>query len=368
MKIYLVGGAVRDALLGRKVHDRDFVLIGATAETFCARFPAARRLGRSATYILRGEEYTLSAAPDILSDLASRDLTVNALARDEEGRLHAHPQALADLEQRVLRPVRLDNFLSDPLRVFRAARLAALFPHFSRHELLGEAMRATTERGLLSAIAAERVGQEVRRACSSTNPGLFLRLLADHGALDPWLSELASAARIPAGPPPHHQRSLLAHLVALSDRLAGDPLAVWMAICHDLGKAVTDPGLWPQHHGHDRSGEPLARGLGHRLRLPGRLIEAGAIAARWHMLAGRYGELRPATKVKLLMRLHRSNLIAPLFRLVAADQGTDYLSQARKDLARLIALHLPQHLQGLGTRSGEQLHQLRCQAIADGAP
>jgi tRNA nucleotidyltransferase (CCA-adding enzyme) len=368
MEIYLVGGALRDALLGRAVHDRDYVVIGATPELFASRFPAARRLGRSRTFILAGEEYTLSRAPHILADLATRDLTINALARDGEGRLHSLPGALADLERRVLRPVHPENFLHDPLRTYRAARMAALLPDFACHPLLAEAMGATVSGGLLAGIAAERVGREVRRACAAPRPGRFLEQLAEVRAFDPWLSELAAAAHVPAGPSPHHDGSLLAHLVALCDQVAGDPTLVWMAICHDLGKGLTPRAHWPRHHGHDRAGEPLARRLGERLRLPCRLIDAGAAAARWHMLAGRYAELRPATRVALLTALRRGGLLPLLFRLAAADQAVDHLARAVADLERLLAVRLPAHHRSLGRRSGALLHQLRCQALAGPPP
>ncbi len=365
MKIYLVGGAVRDALMGQPVRDRDYVVFGASEADFQDRFPGAKRVGRPRfVYIFHGEEYSLAETTDLQTDLSRRDLTINALARDESGVVYQHPGALADLQARVLRPVAEKNFFDDPLRVYRAARFAAMFPDFKVTAALSELMRKVADSGALSAVAAERVGQEVIRACAAAQPGRFLAVLAETGALSPWLAELASADTVPAGPAPYHDESLLSHLAAVMDRLTGDPLNVWMGLCHDLGKTATDRWQWPSHHRHDRIGETVAEALGRRLKLSNRFIRAGRAAARYHMVAGDYHRLRPGTRVCLLTLLHRQGLVGPLFELVFADRALDFRCGAAEDLRRILDVSLPAENRGKGRRSGLFLHQLRCRALA----
>ena len=365
MKIYLVGGAVRDSLLGRHVNDQDFVVIGATESEFLQNFPATKKIGhRDPLFILGGDEYTLSSSKDIHADLMNRDLTINAIARDETGQLHALPESLSDLEKKILRPIKEDNFFKDPHRVFRAARLAAWFPDFKIDPSLIRVMKKVKERGLLANIAAERVGNELIKACAGKQPGKYLDVLSRAGAMGPWIEEFSSARTIPAGPGKVHPESLLDHTIDVMNRLNGSSLSVWMGICHDIGKTQTNPLFFPRHHGHDKTGETIAAEFGKRLRLPGKFIRAGAVAARWHMVAGQYDQLRPGTKTELLIQLHRCDLVQKLFRLVQADKNMDFSSRVKQDLEHLLSVKLPEGDQRLGKVSGRKLFQLRCQALA----
>ena len=364
LSIFLVGGAVRDRLMGRPVQDRDFVVLGASKQEFLNRFPGAKRVGRRhPVYIVGRDEYILSNAPDIQADLLNRDLTVNALAEDADGRIFGHPEAISDLKQTVLRPISEQNFLNDPLRVFRAARLAACLPNFAIHPSLEQVMASVGGKGRLEGLAAERVGNEVLKACACPKPGRFLALLAHTGALAPWLHERSRATNVPAGPLTHHSGSLLEHVTQVMNRLAGSALLVWMGLCDDLGKTLTDPQQWPKHHGHDLAGEELALNLGNRLRLPNRYIRAGAVAARWHMVAGRYGLLRPGTKVDMLLMLHKCDLVEALFEVVRADKGQDHVTRAHTDTKRILSVRLPGKYHGMGPKAGEMLRQLRCRAL-----
>ncbi|HKK33751.1 MAG TPA: tRNA nucleotidyltransferase, partial [Desulfomicrobiaceae bacterium] len=252
MKFYLVGGAVRDELLHRPVQDHDIVVFGADETTFMQRFPNAIKVGkRTGVYIVQGVEYTLSPARSIREDLETRDLTINAMARDNEGKIISRPQALDDLTRGILRPVAAANFVDDPLRAIRAARFAAWFPDFTVHPDLIRAMELVGRSNLLADVAAERVGNEVIKAGRGPRPGRFLELLTRTGLLAPWFLELHRADTVPAGPPPYHTGSLLDHIATVMNRAAPDPDLVWMALCHDLGKAGTDPGQWPRHHHHE---------------------------------------------------------------------------------------------------------------------
>lgn len=365
MKRYLVGGALRDNLLGREVHDRDFVIIGASEEEFQKRYSGAKRIGnKDSVYIYKGDEYTVSSLPDIHADLLRRDLTINAFAKDEDnGSLVSHPDAFGDLEKKILKPISEENFLRDPLRVFRAARFAAEFPDFQVHPELIRVMTQVGRGGLIAQISAERVGNEVIKACSALSPGRFLLLLSEAGALTPWFHEFEGTEKIPAGPAPYHKESVLEHTAEIMDRLTGSALRVWMGLCHDVGKVCTPSELLPAHHGHDERGEKLAGDLGKRLKLPNKLIKAGGVSAGKHMVAARYNELKTGTKVRLLLLLRRAGIAEEMFELVDADKGKNFLEEANEDTRQILSVRLPEGFKGLGPESGEKLFQLQCQKL-----
>jgi tRNA nucleotidyltransferase (CCA-adding enzyme) len=385
MKILLVGGAVRDMLLGLPVRDRDYLVLDATVEDFLKAYPAAKPVGKTfPVYIHKGEEYSFPRGETLDQDLARRDFTINALAQeisgalaqetsaDNTGALLHHPQALADIQARLLRPASAHSLSDDPLRAYRAARFLAVLPGFTAHPELIDAMRRLAASGSLGEPYAERVGQEVLKACAGPRPGEFLRLLDQGRCLAPWFAELAQASAIPAGPRQYHDASVLEHTAQVMDRLAGDPMAVWMGLCHDLGKTLTPTQELPRHIGHEERGEVLAKALGERLRLPTRLVNAGADAARWHMLAGRYPELRDATRVDLLFRLKSRGVLREMFQLVQAgknrgDTGparnADHLPEAQADLEAALTASLPPAARDQGETSGELLRSLRIKAL-----
>lgn len=364
MRIYLVGGAVRDQLRGVEPVDLDYVAVGGDERELRGRVPGLTRVGQDIPVFVRGgAQYTLSEFATIEEDLGSRDLTVNALARSESGEVVAHAQALSDLRDKILRPVAAANFLADPLRAIRAARFAAVFPGFTVHPDLLRAMREVSTKAL-ERVAAERVGQEVLKACAAPAPGNFLRILQVGDSLVPWLAEFYGAHLLPAGPPLFHEASVLEHTARVMDRCAGDALGCWMALCHDLGKTVTRRELLPHHHGHEEVGADMAEVLALRLRLPNRFRTAGRLAARWHMAAGRYADLRPSTRVRLLLELDKAGVIRSFFRLVAADQGGESLERALRELSVIKSVRLPEKHRDLGPRSADILLQLRCEALA----
>ncbi len=372
MRILLVGGAVRNMLLGRPVRDRDYLVLDATVEDFLRAHPAAKAVGKTfPVFILNGEEYSFPRGPilgesleqSLEQDLAWRDFTINALAQDEHGERFSHPQALEDLNARVLRPASNHSLSDDPVRTFRAARFLAELPGFTPHPELIEAMRQTAASGALKEPFAERVGQEAQKACAAERPGQFLRLLDQGRCLAPWFAELSGASAIPAGPKEHHDASVLEHTAQVMDLLTGDAMRVWMGLCHDLGKVLTPAQELPRHIGHEERGEAAAMTLGERLRLPTRLINAGADAARWHMLAGRYPELRDATRVDLLFRLKSRGVLREMFRLAKADTGQDHLPEAQADLAAALTATLPAQARDQGAASGELLRSLRIQVL-----
>ncbi|MBG3875758.1 HD domain-containing protein [Desulfovibrio oxamicus] len=357
MKTYLVGGAVRDLLLGRPIHDHDVAFEGHAA-CFVRQNPGARKVGRDVdVYLLDGVEH-MPLRGTLDEDLAARDFTINALALAEAGVVHAHPQALRDLADRVLRPASPTALADSPVRAFRAARFAAQFPDFSVHAETLDQMRVVAQRGVLADLPAEQVCRETLKALAAPCPGRYLKVLHAGGCLLPWFAELAGADGVPAGPARYHNGSVLDHVARVMDmaavlaghasrardnvpspsladsatadgagaqaRSARQPppeLAAWMALCHDLGKVTTAADVLPHHYGHEDRGAPLARAMGIRLSMPTRFIEAGEAAARLHMRLARHAELRPGTRVDLLLALHTRGLL-PAMRLLVLADGT----------------------------------------------
>lgn len=393
MLICLVGGAVRDMLLGREVRDHDYLVLDATPGEFEKRFPDAYSVGKAfPVYLVDHDEYafprgadcptcccafgTTDVLNDLARDLSARDLTINAIAlplpdhpalpskAEAWDMATGTPSALADLKSKILRPVGPNALTDDPLRVFRAARFSAELPDFLVHTELMDAMRLAADQNITAGLAPERVGAELRKALNAARPGNFLRLLARAGNLAPWFAELAGAELIPAGPVGHHVNSVLEHSARLMDELAGNELACWMALAHDLGKVLTPREQHPRHHGHDEAGREPALSLGRRLALPNRFIKAGELAAALHMKAGRYPELRPGTRVDLLAEAHSARLVDELFLLVRADHGEDHGPAASQDLAAMLDVHLPEKWQNKGEESGQRLRHLRSEALA----
>lgn len=363
MKFYLVGGAVRDMLLGRCPTEWDFSFSG-PASDFLRAFPDAVQVGKSVRICLwRGRECTPLHDCGPEADLAERDLTINALALDEKGVLLMHPHALEDLQTRTLRPASPHAFSADPARIFRLARFAALWPDWHIHPDAFWQMRAI-DAPTLASIPAERVGRELCKAFAAPAPARFFRILAQGNALMPWFQEMEKARHIPAGPARWHDSSVLEHSLKLMDALTGDPLAVWMALCHDLGKITTPPELLPHHHRHTQTGSPLVSGMVRRLRLSAVHEKAGVLAATEHMKAGNLRQLRIGTRRDLLWRVHLSRLWEPFWKLVDADCGSEVSPQARRERDILLGVRLPPDWQGKGEISAQKLRELHCLALA----
>jgi len=365
MKVYLAGGAVRDLLLGNPIVDRDYLVMEATKLEFMKSFPNAYEVGRAfPVFLLDKHEFSFPRGRTVSEELRARDLTVNALLLNENGELLCHPQGLEDLKNKILRPTSLQAFIDDPLRVFRAARFWARFPDFAPHDELIDALKYVSSNGLLNSIASDRVGVETVKALESPAPGNFLRLLAQGNCLSPWFDEFKNSLNISAGPLPYHDTNVLEHTCRVMDGLAGSEITVWMGLCHDIGKTMTPSDELPKHHRHDSRGIDLAIALTQRLRLSNAHLSAGAKASKWHMIAARYDDLRPGTKVDLLMDLHTARLVRSLFTLIQVDQDKDFQLQAKKDLNRILSVKLKTEEMNHGAESGKRLRELRSQKIS----
>lgn len=327
MKIYLVGGAVRDSLLGLVPGDRDWVVVGATQPQMEAL--GFRAVGKDFPVFLHpdtGEEHALArterksgrgyrgfvvdADPSVTleEDLQRRDFTLNAIARDEEtGELVDPYGGVRDIQDRVLRHVG-PAFVEDPLRVLRAARFMARFAPlgFSVAAETMALMRQMVDSGELDALVPERVWQELRRALASAQPSAFLRTLHECGALGVILPEVDALYGVPQRAEFHPEVDTGRHQEMVSDmaaRLApGDDLAGFAALTHDLGKALTPKDQLPRHIMHEQRGVVPLRELATRLKVPAEHQQLAEAVCREHLNVHRIDELRDATVLELLSR------------------------------------------------------------------
>ena len=401
MDIYLVGGALRDELLGLPVGERDWVVVGATqAEMEQAGF---RPVGRDFPVFLHPdthEEYALArterktapgyrgfvvnASPEVTleEDLLRRDLTVNAIARAADGRLVDPWGGQADLAARVLRHVS-PAFPEDPVRILRTARLAARF-HELGFTVAPETlalMRDMVAAGEADALVPERVWQETRRALETARPDVFLAVLRECGALAVVFPEIDALFGVPQPARWHPEVDTGLHMLLCMQaaaRLGLDAETRFAVLLHDLGKGSTPRENWPSHHGHEDRSVTLARRLCERLRAPTSFRELAEIVARYHGLCHRAAELRPATVLKLLEgtdAFRRPERFAKFLLACEADmKGRTGLEDAGYPQAALLQRALaaaaavdPQPLVAAGL-AGEQLRArlraLRSEAIA----
>lgn len=362
MKWYIVGGAVRDMLLGLDPKDADLAFSG-NADELTAQFPEAFVVGQTVSvYLLQGHECMPLRGGTILTDLMARDLTINALALDEDGILYAHPLALYDLAKGILRPASEHAFFDDPTRIYRLARFGAKFPHFSLHEEGKQQVRSVIKEGLHKALPAERVGNELLKALQYGQASRFFYILHENGALDFWFQELENAAQIPAGPARWHSESLLEHLCAVMDKMSS-PVERWMALCHDIGKLTTDQKILPHHYGHEQRGDALVLNLGKRLCMPNRFIKAGRLIASEHMKARQFHHLKTRTKRDLLYKVHTAHVFDEFWAVAEADCGVPLLEEAQQNLGAMLSVSLPEKWKNRGAQSGEHLRFLQCEAI-----
>lgn len=326
MDTYLVGGAVRDRLLGLPGGDRDFVVVGETPDAMLAA--GFRPVGRDFPVFLHpatGEEYALArterksgrghrgfvvhADPSVTlaQDLERRDFTINAIAQRDDGRLVDPLGGARDLEARVLRHVG-PAFVEDPLRVLRAARfMARLAPlGFSVAPETLALMRDMAAGGELDTLVPERVWQELAKALAAPRPSAFLRTLRDAGALAAVLPEVDALYGVPQRAEFHPEVDTGLHQELVSDmaaRLApGDAVVGFAALAHDLGKARTPPAQWPRHIGHEQAGLAPLQALCARLKVPQEHRDLAVAACREHLNVHRLDELRDSTVHDLLLR------------------------------------------------------------------
>jgi len=323
MKIFLVGGAVRDRLLGRQPHEHDYVVVGATPAELIAL--GYRPVGKDFPVFLHpttGEQYALARterktgqgyygfetrfSPDVTleDDLGRRDLTINAIAQDDDGTLVDPHGGRGDIKARVLRHVSA-AFVEDPLRVLRVARFAArLAPlGFSVAPETMELMRGIVSSGEMAALVPERVWVETERALGEERPAVYFEVLRECGALAAVFPEVAALDGVPQPAKWHPEIDTGVHTMQaleVAASLSPDTTVRFAALVHDLGKGVTPREQWPRHLGHEEAGAALIEKVCARLKVPNEHRDLAVLVARHHAKVHRAAELRPATMLELL--------------------------------------------------------------------
>jgi tRNA nucleotidyltransferase (CCA-adding enzyme) len=326
MKTYLVGGAVRDKLLGLPARDRDWVVTGATPEemTELGFIPVGRdfpvflhpqskeeyALARTERKSGRGYHgFVFHTSPDVTleEDLARRDLTINAMAEDDNGELIDPFNGRRDLEKGILRHVS-GAFVEDPVRLLRVARYAARFAtkYFTIASETMDLLKKITSSGELDSLVAERVWNEIRNALDESAPSMFFQVLRKCGALAVLLPEIDNLFGVPQSPVHHPEIDTGIHTMMVVDVSAGMECsneARFAALVHDLGKGLTPPDILPRHIGHEERGLRLIDELCSRLRVPKEHRTLAKLACEFHTHCHRAAELRPSTMLGLFEKL-----------------------------------------------------------------
>lgn len=329
MQIYLVGGAVRDELLGLKPHEHDWVVVGASPQELLDEgfqqvgkdFPvflhpdtkeeyALARTERKAGKGYHGFEVFADPSVTLVEDLIRRDLTINAIAKSDDGKLIDPYGGVNDLKDRVLRHVS-DAFEEDPLRVLRVARFAAKLAPFGF--TLAEETRALMQKmvhsGELSDLTPERVWQEVTKALKTAKPSIFFEVLDEVGAVAVLFPELYQLHDVTQPVQYHPEGDVWIHTMMVLDAaadLSEDLNVRFAALVHDLGKGITPKALWPKHHGHEKAGLPLVKAMAERYRVPKQAQNFALKVTEYHGIVHKALDsegkphLKPQTCLKLL--------------------------------------------------------------------
>lgn len=400
MQVYLVGGAVRDRLLGRPVRERDWVVVGAEPADLIARgftavgreFPvflhpgtheeyALARLERKVAPGYRGFETRFSPDVTLEEDLRRRDLTINAIAESDSGEIVDPFGGRRDLEARVLRHVS-DAFTEDPVRVLRAARFAARFAPlgFRVAEETMALMRRMVTSGEVDALVPERVWQETERALGEERPQVFFDVLRACGALRTLYPEIDALFGVPQPEKWHPEIDTGVHVMLALEfaaRSGASTTVRFAALMHDLGKGLTPRERWPAHHGHEEAGIPLIDAVARRLKAPKAYHELAVLAARHHTVVHRALELKASTVLTLLEStdaLRRPERFAELLLACEADARgraglqsrpypqADYLRRAR-ELASDVGLSEEERLGLEGPAIGARIREKRLAAL-----
>lgn len=330
-RIFLVGGTVRDILLGQENKDIDLIAALPEHELHAIGFRLVEGKSTTPIWFRHDNEFgkieltALANADGLAADLARRDFTVNAVAMDLTGEIIDPLGGMRDLEERQLRVCSPPSFLDDPLRIFRAFRFEADGWRMAPES--GALIRERDWSQQLAAIPVERFSREMLKALELPEPARFFQLMLENRAGEKWLPEIFRMPHIPAGPLEHHpEGDLFTHSIQVLERVAkrsNDPLARFCALFHDIGKLATIPADYPKHHGHDAAGFNLACSLCDRLRLPAEYRTALAWTSRLHGTLNRWAELRGATRVRLAEQALKARISATLPLVCMADKGVD---------------------------------------------
>ncbi|MDP1897546.1 MAG: multifunctional CCA addition/repair protein [Sulfurimicrobium sp.] len=363
MRIYQVGGAVRDELLGLPVQDRDYVVVGATPEAMVKL--GFRPVGKDFPVFLHPrthEEYALArterkttpgykgfqvyAEPEVKleQDLARRDLTINAIAKDDAGKIIDPYHGVSDIRAGILRHVS-QAFVEDPVRILRVARFAARFEQFTIAPETLELMREMVRNGEIDALVPERVWQELAKGLMECQPSRMFLALRECGALARIFPELDRLFGVPQPVQYHPEVDTGIHVMMAIDYAAtcGYPLEVrFAALTHDFGKGTTPQAEWPRHIAHEQRSFELIKPFCERLRVPNACRDLALVTARFHGVVHRALELRSETLLKLYLEtdaLRQPERFEYFLQACEADfcgrAGFDRQPFAQADLLRL---------------------------------
>lgn len=342
---YIVGGAVRDRLLGLPVQDRDWVVVGATPEAMLAEgfrpvgkdFPvflhpktqeeyALARTERKTAPGYKGFVFHTDAGVRLEDDLIRRDLTINAMAEDADGCLIDPFGGQRDLADRVFRHVS-PAFLEDPVRILRLARFAARFADFSVAPETLALMRDMVASGEVDHLVPERVWQEIARGLMSARPSRMIEVLRACGALARLLPELDALFGVPQPPQHHPEIDTGAHILHVIDDAATREASLpvrWAALLHDLGKGTSPPENWPHHHGHEARGVPLVEAVCARLKVPVECRDLAVLTCREHGAVHQAPQMQASALTRFLTRVDALRRPARLEDLLAATTSDFY--------------------------------------------
>ncbi len=401
MRIYLVGGAVRDQLLGLEAKDRDYVVVGATPQEMAALgfrpvgadFPVFLHPETKEEYALARTErktgtgykgFTVYSAPDVTleDDLRRRDLTINAMAQADDGTLVDPFGGAEDLRNGVLRHVS-PAFSEDPVRILRVARFAARYAKWGFHvaHSTNTLMRRMVENGEVDALVPERVWMELERVLAEERPSVFFNVLRGCGALERLFPEIAALFGVPQPEQHHPEVDTGVHALQVVDqaaRLSADTRVRFAALTHDLGKSQTPRSEWPGHIGHEEAGVFIIKRLCQRLRVPNDFRDLAILVARYHGRCHRAAELAAPTLLETLEALdafRRPERLEQFLLACAADahgrpglEDNPYPQADRFRLAFIAARAVDAgavalHAGVTGAAVGERIRQQRIEAI-----
>ena len=364
MQVYLVGVAVRDEQLGLPVKERDWCVVGASADALIAQ--GYKQVGKDFPVFLHpetGEEYALArterktaagyhgfafnTSPDVTieEDLSRRDLTINALAKDDDGHLIDPCNGLADIKQRLIRHIS-DAFAEDPVRILRAAKFAARFAHlgFRIAPETRDLMRQMVADGEADALVPDRTWKETAAALAGKAPRIFFESLRACGALRIVFPEIDALFGVPQPAKWHPEVDTGVHTMMVLDvaeELSSDVEVRFAALVHDLGKGTTSADDLPSHPGHEQRGCDLIRSLSNRLPVPRSCRELALIVAEYHTHCHRVLELRDSSVVNVLEKtdaFRRPERFSQFLLACEADArgrlGLEHVEYAQADYLR----------------------------------
>lgn len=358
-KLYLVGGAVRDELLGKSTHDEDYCVTGITAEKFQEIFPEAHVRGKAfAVFDINGREFAIARTESkqgighkefeittnpqitIEQDLARRDITINAIAKDVLTNEIIDPfNGRQDLQNKIIRAT-THHFKEDPLRVYRVARFAAQLGFEVEKETLNQINELKEE---LNSLSKERVFTELSKALNTEKPSIFFDVLRNAEVLDIHFKEIKDLIGAEQPPKYHPEGDAYNHTMLVLD-MASDltkqfekirKLEIrFSALVHDLGKGLTPKEQYPHHYGHENTGAELVLKFGNKIKAPNNWIKCGKTACKEHMRGGIFYKMKPSTKVAFIERVDKSLLgLEGLQIVVTSDKTSGGRESSKEDIS-----------------------------------